>query len=369
VIRKTNQPSAPALPIQLKTPAGVGEIFNFWSSFLTLLRGHNTPRFTPAAAKPADAAVPQNDSSGDEAGRAWWNPPDPAFTSAQPPERPPMSNVALALERVLSSQLATHDFNFPPLPGNIQRVLAAIEDPGWDASDMADLIAEDPIRAATVLRTANSAMYGGYERITQLPAAMSRIGTIALRTIMLRESFRTTTFNIKGRDAELARAIWQRALAASHIMRALAKLTGINPEEASIIGLLCDIGAVAVLREAAEQATILHQHVESAAFEYLCHMHHENFGRHIAVAWRLPEQLQELIADHHREPKTADPLHVQRHMLQLTDMLLALLEFTPAVQYRLLESPSAAALNLANSAAFSKFLTQLPTDLQSAVRD
>lgn len=352
----------------------------FWDWFLSLLlgdrysaRGADADEGVATAVATIDEEAPaEAESSGEEEAaadgeRPWWDPPDPVFTEFQAPAKPAMSRIAAALENVLSSQVAAEDVNLPPMPHGVERILSAIERPGSNATKIAELVGEDQVRAAAVLRTANSAMFASYERVTRLPVAVARIGTEVLRTVMMRESLRAATLGLKGADAKLAKLIWERALAAACIMRGLANFTGVNPEDACVIGLLYDIGTVGILREAAEQSKMLRQHVNAPEFEYLCHIHHENFGRHVAAAWHLPQRLQEIIADHHREPAADDPLRAERLMIQLTEMILSRFGFSPPLPYRILESPVCVALKIHDGRGFVDFLKVLPNEIQQAV--
>lgn len=354
---------------------------SFWDWFLGKLLGtRGTPRRDSAAPRASSSVLVletgedrpgggESKKDGHDDDAPWWCPDGADWTTPRDPMPPRLDDQAMGLERILSSQLAEEDITLPPLPVGVERVLSAIESPKSNATKVADLVAEDPVRTAAVLRTANSAMYVGVERVTRLPAAISRIGMSTLRMVMMRESLHAATIARKGVNPQFARRIWERSLASMTVMRELANFTNVNQEEAAVTGLLCDIGSVAILREAAEQADILRRNISLAAFDYLCHKHHEQFGRHIAAGWRMPPKLQSLVADHHRVPADDEPLRVERHMLQFTDMVLGMLGYAGEANYRLLETTTAAALGLSERSDVIEFLKALPEQIESVVSE
>ena len=77
--------------------------------------------------------------------------------------------------------------------------------------------------------------------------------------------------------------------------------------------------------------------------------------------------LKALISDHHTYPDPDDPLRTLRLQLQLTDMISALLSYTPFVSYNLLESRVVCDLDLAARNDFMAFLEHLPDQLAETV--
>ncbi|RME37683.1 MAG: HDOD domain-containing protein [Planctomycetota bacterium] len=321
------------------------------------------PEATVAVADPPGSAVEE------EVGETWWSPRGATLTELVEPDRPELSPDARALENLLVSHFDGHDLSLPPLLSAAERVLPILARKDYDVREVADALAEDQVVAAAVLRMANSPLYRGVNKITTLPPAISRLGTRALRMLLLHESMRSAMFHTRSELHNQAQAIWQRAIASAAVMRGLAAFTGLDRDQAFLAGLLHDIGYVVVLR-------ITHEYAEAArfdidideqTFEYLCYETHQEFGELIGTAWSMPEPIQRIVADHHTYPDQNDPERLMKIQLHLSDMIVSLLGYAPYAPYDLLESRPVSDLDLAQKAKFIVYLQQLPEQVDELI--
>lgn len=296
----------------------------------------------------------------DQAIECWWDPEAATLTEPAPIAAPELSAEARALQNILISQFDGHELNMPPLPHVADRVLRRLSNLNYDAVQVADEIAEDQVLAAAVIRMANSPLYAGVERATSLLPAISRLGSNAVRTLMMHQSVRAATFSRKGVDKVLADILWKRSLASACIIRGLSQFTGVDGEEAFLIGLLHDIGSVIVLREVQKQQTVLKYKIDIDTFEYFCDQCHQEFGELVAEDWNLPASLKDLIADHHKHPQSDDPLRTERLVIQLGDMINAMIGYGTPASYKLMGSRPVEELELAGRQGFQDFLEELP---------
>ncbi len=303
----------------------------------------------------------------EEAGERWWAPAGATLTEPAPVEPPTMTAEAKALENLLVSHFDGHDLAIPPLHHVAERVLTRLRDRDCNLDAVAQNISEDPVIAATVLRTCNSPLYRGVNPITTLPPAVKRLGIRTIRTLMMHHSLRSAMFDAKGGGQEFAGLVWRRALASACIMRGLSKLTGLDQEDAFLIGLLHDIGSVIVLRTVKNEEARGHAAIDRATFDYLCHECHQEFGELIAAEWKLPPDLKSLTSRHHTFPSEDDPLRTKRLQIQLTDMINSMLGYAPPGQYNLAESRAASELGLAERPQFASFMAELPDQVEEAV--
>jgi len=252
----------------------------------------------------------------------------------------------------------------PPLPSVTERVLKRMRDGKSSLKKIADEIAEDQVIAAEIIRMANSALYRGLYQATTLQAAVTRLGIQAVRTAMMNQSMRAAMFSKRGTDNELAALIWYQSLAGAGIMRGLASLLKVDEEEASLLGLMHDIGNVIVLRFVREHERASNNLIDVPAFEYLCVEAHQEFGELVAEAWKLPDTLRSVVANHHDYPSEEDPLRRERLMVMLSDMISAMLGYAPPAAYQLMETRVVKDLGLAGREDFKVFLDQLPAALE-----
>ncbi len=143
-------------------------------------------------------AVETNCEASQPAGDRWWEPEGVTLTDPVEPERPDLCAEALALENVLVSHFDGHGLDIPPMPRVPNMVLKRLRDRDCDFRVVAEDIAEDQVIAAAVLRIANSPLYRGLDKITQLPAAVTRLGNKGVRTLMMHVSLHAAVFLSKG---------------------------------------------------------------------------------------------------------------------------------------------------------------------------
>lgn len=297
----------------------------------------------------------------------WWAPEGVSRTKPEPPVLLELSAEARALENLLVSHFDGHNLTLPRMPHVAERVLQRLHDAKCELSAVATDVAEDRAIAGDLIRIVNSPIYRGVNRITALQPAVVRLGTNAIRTLMMHQSLRAATILKKGGDRELASMVWYRSLADATVMRLLAAFTEVEPEDAFLMGLLHDVGNLIVLRTVEEQRAMLGYDIDVETFEYLCTECHQEFGELIAEAWKLPPSLRALITDHHSYPAPDDALRTERLLLILTEMISGMLGYGPPVAYALLESHPVRDLGLSERADFVAFLERLPDELEETL--
>ena len=333
----------------------------------------STPNATSSSSATAVLDAPTDDQRDGDAGSdleeadRWWAPE--GITAIDPigVELPERSMQTRVLEEKLISHFDGHDLTLPPMPKVAEHVLRRLRDPKCSASDVAGDLSEDQVIAASVLRIANSPLYRGVTKISSLQSAVARLGTGAIRTLMMHQSFRAAMFQQNSGDKQLAELIWHGSLAGAAIMRHLARILKRDEDEAFLIGLLHDIGNVITLRIVMEHERMTHEPIDIPAFEFLCHETHQEFGELITEAWGLPDDLKSLVADHHSYPEPDDPLRTERLMLILTDMISQMLGFAPPAQYDLANATVVSDLGLAGSPDFERLLAELPETIDKTV--
>lgn len=350
--------------------------------------GHPQAARTNAASTNAAGAGTQaaTDTETIDAADRWWIPtpeaPAPvADPSAELPlielplielppiARPEMTAEARALENLLLLHFDGRDLNLPSLPHVPEQVLRLLRKSDCRFTEVANEIGKDPVAAAAVLRMANSALYGGLHKITALEPAVVRLGTIAIRTAMLNLSMRSVTFHEKRAGVRFAEDFWMRAVASATIMRSLSRYTGLDPEEAFLIGLLHDVGNIVVLRITNSQRDRMKLTVDPETFEYLCFESHQEFGELLADAWGLPSRLKALICNHHTCPEPEEQYRLERLQLQVTDTICSLLGFGPYFPVDLSRCRQTVDLKLFAKPDFESFLLGLPDEVEAAIQD
>lgn len=177
--------------------------------------------------------------------------------------------------------------NLPPPPKLYLELSRALESEDTTPSTLANLISQDPVVAAKVLRMCNSAYFSGGRTITDIRSAVIRLGQQTLRRLVLAsEVFSSNAPNNIDREA-----MQQRALLSSQLAARL--LGGSSAELAATAALLSDVGMlVPGVRIPAACA---------AGEQDKCNgPHYAEAGAYLLGLWGLPMPIVEAVASHHQ---------------------------------------------------------------------
>lgn len=252
----------------------------------------------------------------------------------------------------------------PTYPGVALQLQRVISSQNYGVDDLVKLVEADPALASHVLRAANSAFYRAAQPITTLPAAILRIGASELGHIALAGTLGVQA-SMDGPLLALRRDAWRRSLVGGLVCQHLAKARAIDPAEAFLAGLLHDFGETIAYRTF---EVILSEHPDtqpqpSSDWEARGRAYHVELGMALAVDWKLPEFLCDVVARHHDD----DTSHCEQ------PNLMALVAFADVVCARLFEAPSLEGADLASIAGLqpadrvtlTALVPKLPALLQS----
>ena len=155
----------------------------------------------------------------------------------------------------------------------------------------------EPSYAAKILSVVNSAAYAGKSPITNLRAALTRLGTAATRNFLLSVAITD--------QLSASKPLLVHSVATAAFARRLSKAAQIgDPEEMLCAGLIHDIGKLVLLRAgkvSAESKTVLGRGGpeiladERAVFG----VDHLEAGAYFARLWGLPQIYLDVIQNHH----------------------------------------------------------------------
>ncbi|HEY8218625.1 MAG TPA: HDOD domain-containing protein [Methylobacter sp.] len=144
------------------------------------------------------------------------------------------------------------ELSIPSLPDVAIKLRDAMNNDDVGIADVVKIIQHDPVFSAKLIGLANCPLYLGVTPVKSCFEAVNRIGLNATRNLVISLSmnriFKTNSPLIKKYLDE----IWKESLSISIISFVLASITKqVNPEEALLAGLICNIGAVPFLSFAA----------------------------------------------------------------------------------------------------------------------
>jgi len=204
-------------------------------------------------------------------------------------------------------------FALPPPSPVLHALVAKVSDPRHTTADVVDIIRVDAGLTAVLLQLGNSPFFArSGSRVATVDDAVLRVGeTEVIRQIAARLTrwIMTSEGNGDGLAREL---LWRRSLMAAIAADELAERNGVNRAIAFTVGLLLDIGTLAIgsmvgaramegnVPESDEDGETRQRMAEGVL---LGHSHAE-IGAVLTEQWRLPSMISTAIRFHH-SPQSA----------------------------------------------------------------
>jgi putative nucleotidyltransferase with HDIG domain len=201
-----------------------------------------------------------------------------------------------------NAELILSKCEIPAVPMVAMKVLRLINDPNTDIGVLQDAIMADQALAARVLRVANSAYFGARRNIDTISAAIIMMGFQSIKNLVLAASTREVYRNF----CLLEQKLWEHSIGVSLAASLLAReVGGINAEEATVAGLLHDIGKVIMNNSHHERFSVLTEMVYNDRVPFFQRekdvfgFGHAEVGGLMAAKWGFPEGLCDVIRRHH----------------------------------------------------------------------
>jgi len=197
----------------------------------------------------------------------------------------------------------------PPLPTSVGKVLEICQKPNAQPADLNKVISLDPVLLARVMKLINSAYYGLNQEVTSLVRAIIMLGLNTVKNLALSTAV-LGALGTQGKSSVLnLDGFWLHSLCVGVTAKFIAKLRNVpaaDVETYFFCGLLHDIGKVPLnnrapddylqaLQASAEQRVSLYQ-AETMTLEFT----HTDAGSLIIQAWQLSDDIQDVVAFHHR---------------------------------------------------------------------
>jgi putative nucleotidyltransferase with HDIG domain len=202
----------------------------------------------------------------------------------------------------------------PALPHVVLSLIREVQKPSSTAATVAELASTDPALSSALLRTVNSAACGLMRKVTSVSDAVSYLGFATVRSIVLKsrldESLPRPGAGATASTASDMRDLWIHCLAVSYIADALCqRIGGVDRGFASTLGLLHDIGKLAVVTALGSYAIPAESDTESLNSREIraWGIDHASLGATLAHRWSLPADIVQAIRWHHRPERAFEP--------------------------------------------------------------
>lgn len=208
-------------------------------------------------------------------------------------------------ERVRSAVASCE--GLPVMPALCSELTRLVESPHTETRQIAGVVARDPGMCAKLLQLVNSSFFGVGRRVSSVHHAVSLLGLLRIRALVLREQlFQALPLPRPVRYFSVDR-LWPRSLMVAELARQVSLAEGQDkdrPDQAFTAGLLHDIGLLVLAsRHADFERALLTVHrrqvpVCQAEMEVMGVTHAE-IGAYLLNLWGLPARIVEAVAFHH----------------------------------------------------------------------
>jgi len=223
--------------------------------------------------------------------------------------------------------------DLPTLPRTVFRITEMINNPRSSARDLAQVITDDQVLTARLLRLVNSSFYGFPQRITTVTRAIVLLGFDAIRHLLLTTSVFDMFADRRQETVTTREDLWDHSLGCAVAAKVLGKhLRHDKIEELFVCALLHDIGKIVSMVYApgdyqaaatlAVEKNILLIEAETQLLDYT----HVDTGRLLAERWNLPAMVTEVIM-HHHTPDQAEDFAPEAAVVHLADILCRALRY------------------------------------------
>jgi HD-like signal output (HDOD) protein len=192
---------------------------------------------------------------------------------------------------VIARALEDGSPDLPVLPKVAHDVMLAAQDPNRGAADVARHIERDPALCATVLRSANSAIYGGAVEIGSARQAVARLGMVEVASLAMTAAVRAAVTSVGPYHPQL-NLWWRESLTTGLFAKEIARVRRSAVDSAFMCGLLRRVGVPVVLRMLGRGAAELEgMHVADLLAEFAVPA-----GLLLCDGWRLSAPVRASIA-------------------------------------------------------------------------
>lgn len=233
-------------------------------------------------------------------------------------------NESFSLLEKINEFIEKGNFELPVFNDVAIRIMKMAQHENFDIKEMGQLIHQDQVLVAEVLKAANSPFFRGLSKIATIKDAVVRLGSRQVSDLVLMASERSKYSAQNARLSRLLNKLWKHAVACAIGSQWLAREMNYHEKdsEAFIGGLLHDIGKLFLLRVLdtmqSDKETVL-KISDDLTSELLDSFHPEQ-GFKLLNQWSIPDLYCQIARDHHNEE--VDQSNIPLLIVRLTDQAL-----------------------------------------------
>lgn len=222
--------------------------------------------------------------------------------------------------------IENHIDSFPVLPTTVTKLMQVVNDPESSAQEVMETILPDHSLGLTILKFANSVLFGRPKKVDSLTNAIAFLGFDEVLNIALSKALINSFGDLEKKHRPFLRAFWEHSFMCGMAARHVAHDLGFRPDVAFTSGLIHDVGKLIILKSFEddyspqvwmnELSSVENLYNELQLFSFT----HDMVGGQLLEKWFFPENLLTAVAYHHR-PAQAVAESTYAFVVQLADIL------------------------------------------------
>lgn len=233
--------------------------------------------------------------------------------------------------------------SLPVLPITVNNVMEVTNDPDASAQDLMNAVLPDQSMCISILKIANSALFGQPKQVKSIERAVMVLGFNEVQSIVLSKALLSAFSEYSKKHKDAIDGLWEHSFATGLIAKTIAEHVNLPSGDLFIGGLIHDIGKLILfLTYPKEYDTSLW--MTDLSHEELIHKEMQTFsidhtmaGSELLKKWSFPNMLLKVVRFHH-QPEGAEKGMGYPLIIQLADCLAHLSNSTHLLEYESLDS-------------------------------
>ena len=230
------------------------------------------------------------------------------------------------MKKTRFDRIKQHIDTFPVLPATVTRLMAVVNDPESSVDDIINTILPDQSLCLTILKIANSALFGRPRKAGSLKTAVIILGFNEVRKIAVTKALINSFGKLPDKQKPFMDRFWSHSFLCGLAAVIIARDLQIDADTAFMAGLIHDAGKLVMLQTFVDDYTlepwmttyssqeVLQEELRAYSFT------HDAVGGQLLEKWLFPENLVTAVAYHHR-PGQAVVEQGFAYIVQLADIL------------------------------------------------
>lgn len=216
--------------------------------------------------------------------------------------------------------------SFPVLPGTVIRVLEVTSDPESSAQDLMKAVLPDQAMCVSILKIANSALFGQPQKVSSIERAIVVLGFSEIQSIVLGKAVIGSFAKLTKSYQHIMDDFWQHSFTCGLAAKIMAEHMALPSGDLFVAGLIHDIGKLALFLTFPDDYDPKiwmsgHSSAEKLIDEkQQFSVDHCTVGRKLLDHWSFPANLLVFVGYHH-EPFASRELRGYPLLIQLADVL------------------------------------------------